>query len=160
MIFFFKKKKKIDCLYNSYHQLPKMSSETSHDAPNGKKEVSNVSPGDIEQQARDSTLVSELPKSLGAGVSATRFRDLMMISLSNSRAVRAGSGRIRYYTHHTLFEFDGVERRYDCQCLYRQLLLHLRVWFGCDGAMGAFCRKRLFVHGLQCFRYVNMTCMA
>ena len=45
-----------------------MSSTTSHDAPNGNKEVAHSTPGDLEQQARTETLVAELPKSLGSGV--------------------------------------------------------------------------------------------
>lgn len=45
-----------------------MSSTTSHDAPNGNKEIANTGPRDLEQQARSETLVAELPKSLGSGV--------------------------------------------------------------------------------------------
>ena len=125
-----------------------MSSITSQDAHNGKREFRNENAGDIEHQARDHTLITELPKSIGSGVSEMLLRDsIMMISLFNSPAVCAGIGRIRYYIDHALYEPDGMERCHYGQCLCRQLFLYLCVWSGGDGAMGAFCRKRFFVHG-------------
>jgi len=122
-----------------------MTSKETHET-NGSTST-GTNPVDLEHQARADTLVVELPKSLGAGVSFTssicgKNEHLLTV------VVCIGPWRIRYNPDDALIESYGMARSYRYECFCCQLLLHRGVWFGDHGAVGAVYRQWLCIHSL------------
>lgn len=64
------------CCYFTAHHRKTMTSKPAEDVVNDGKEATN---SDLERQARADTLVVELPKSLGAGVSTPEYNLTVII---------------------------------------------------------------------------------